>query len=289
MGKQNSIIPLSGKLRDQVGYYRKNKKGKKEWWWRRAPQNVQQTAPTKRAATDFGTASRCSRLVRHALRPWLQYYGYHFDHNRLNKAFINVVKADTDHNTGFKVLTHHNMQSLCGFNFNSNKTIHECLTGSPLITSGQNNTITIQLPGIHLRNTKTNKGITHITVKAIALPFHYKKNTVTPIVSETITIKRSNIDQTITLTLPASKEQEQTLIMLEIQCGYEINNRIEISADKQTAALDIIAVLPAVKPKKVRKTYKNKTPQLLSIIPPYCQPVKKHQRIQTTSLYPLKE
>jgi len=286
MSKQNSIIPLSGKLRDMVGYYRRNKKGKKEWWWRRAPQDVQQTAPTKRAATDFGTASKCSRLVRHALRPWLQYYGYHFDHNRLNKAFINVIKADTDHNTGFKVLTHHNMQSLCGFNFNSNKTIHECLTGSPLITSGQNNTTSILLPGIHLRNTKANNGITHITVKAIALPFDYKKNTITPLVSETITVKRSNIDQPITLTLPASKEQ--TLIMLEIQCGYEINNRIEISADKQTAAMDIIAVLPAVKPKKIRKIYRIKTPHLY-IIPTCNQPVRKHQRKQTTSLYPLKE
>ncbi|SDG90357.1 hypothetical protein [Chitinophaga filiformis] len=286
MSKQNSIIPLSGKLRDMVGYYRRNKKGKKEWWWRRAPQNVQQTAPTKRAATDFGTASRCSRLVRHALRPWLRYYGYHFDHNRLNKAFINIIKADTDHNTGFKVLTHHNMQSLRGFNFNSDKTIHEFLTSPPLITSGQDNTTTILLPGIHLSNTKTNKGITHVTVKAIALPFDHRQDAITPVASETITIKRKDIHQAITLTLPASKEQ--TIILLEIQCGYEINNTIEISANKQTAAMDVIAVLPAVKPKKIRRIFRNKTPQLY-IIPPCCQPVKNHQLSQTTSLYPLKE
>ena len=241
MGKQNSIIPLSGKLGDMVGYYRRNQKGKKEWWWRRAP---------------------------------------------LNKAFINIIKADTYHNTGFKVLTHHNMQSLCGFNFNSNKTIHDYLTDPPLITSGPDNTTTILLPGIHLSNTKPNKGITHIAVKAIALPFNYRQDTIAPVVSETITIKRSDIHQAITLTLPASKEE--TIILLEIQCGSEINNTIEISANKQTAAMDIIAVLPAVKVKKVRRIYRNKTPQLY-IISPCCQPVKKHQHRQTTSLYPLKE
>ncbi|PSL23294.1 hypothetical protein [Chitinophaga ginsengisoli] len=286
MSKQTGIILLSGKWKDRVGYYRRNKKGKKEWWWRRAPENVQRTAATKRAATDFGTASKCSRMVRHALRPWLQYYGYHFDHNRLNKAFINVIKADKDHNTGFKVPTHHHMQSLCGFNFNSSKIIHEYLTGAPIITSDQDNTTAILLPGIHLRNTTTNKGVTHVTVKAIALPFDYRQNTVTPLVSETITIKRSDIHQAITLTLPASKEQ--TLILLEIQCGYEINNSIEISADKQTAAIDIIAVLPAVKPEKIGKIYRNRTPQLY-IVPTCCQPVSNHQRRQITSLYPLKE
>ncbi|MCF6406359.1 hypothetical protein L3C95_25915 [Chitinophaga filiformis] len=283
MSRQTGFFPYSGKLKDRVGYYRKNKKGEKEWWTRQAAEHVRRTAATKRAATDFGTACRCSRLVRHALRPWLQYYGYHFDHNRLNKAFINLVKADTAHKTGFKLPTHQNMQSLRGFHFNTVKTTHDFLTGTPVITNENGNRTAVLLPGIHISNAKRYKGITHITVKAIALPFNFRQNTTAAVASETITIKRNNAPQPITLTLPASKEQ--TLIMLEIQCGYEINGSIVISPKKETAAIDIIAVLPARKTPKVKT---NKTPQL-RIIPLCCQTVKKHQSRRRVSVYPLKE
>ncbi|PWV46917.1 hypothetical protein [Chitinophaga sp. S165] len=286
MGKQTGILLYSGKLGDQVGYYRKNKKGKKEWWTRRAPQNVRQTAATQRAATDFGTASKCSRLVRHALRPWLQYYGYHFDHNRLNKAFIDVIQADDIHKTGFKVPTFHHLQSLTGFSFNDDKATHQYLTGHPAIAENDNNTISISLPGIHISNTQTHKGITHVCIKAIALPFAFTQHDIKPVVSETITIKRGDIPQAITLTLPANKEQ--SIIVLEIQCAREINGRIEISANTQTAAMDIIAVLPAAKAPKPERISRNKL-RRMDLIPPYCQPVKRSLRKQHHPLYPLKE
>ena len=188
MGKQTGILLYSGKLGDQVGYYRKNKKGKKEWWTRHAPQNVRQTAATQKTATDFGTASKCSRLVRHALRPWLQYYGYHFDHNRLNRAFINIIKADTNHTPGYRVPTHDNLQSLCGFHFNTDRSVYNYLTAHPAIARNNNNTISIAIPGIHISNNKTHKGITHVNVKAIALPFNLKQDSIAPFATETITI-----------------------------------------------------------------------------------------------------
>lgn len=286
MARQKGIILYSGKLIDQVGYYRKNKKGQKEWWTRRAPEHVRQTAATRSAAIDFGTASKCSRLVRHALRPWLQYYGYHFDHNRLNKAFIDVVNADKDHKTGFKVPSHHNMQSLCGFHFNSIKATHECLPGSPTVTTENNNTTTVLLPPVHIGNKQAYKGITHITVKAIALSVNFSHNNTILNTSETVVINRSDKPQAITLTLPSHKEQ--TLVMLEIQCGYEINGRIEISANAQTTAMDIIAVLPATAQKKTKIIYRNKTPQL-NFIPPYCVPATHTLHRQYTPLHPLRE
>jgi hypothetical protein len=286
MGKQKGIILYSGKLGDQVGYYRKNKKGQKEWWTRRAPQHVRQTAATRSAATDFGTASKCSRLVRHALRPWLQHYGYHFDHNRLNKAFIDAVHADKDHKTGFKVPTHHSLQSLCGFHFNSIKATNEYLTDNPTITRENNNTTTVLVPAIHVGNKQAYKSITHITVKAIALSVNFSRNNTILSTSETVTIKRSDKHQAITLTLPSHKEQ--TLIILEIQCAYEINGRIDISANAQTAAMDIIAVLPATEQKKTRRIYRNKTPHL-NFIPPYCLTVTDTPHKQRTPLHPLHE
>jgi hypothetical protein len=286
MGKQTGILLYSGKLGDQVGYYRKNKKGKKEWWTRHAPQNVRQTAATRSAASDFGTASKCSRLVRHALRPWLQYYSCHFDHNRLNKVFIDIVKADKARKTGFKIPTHHNLQSLCGFHFNTDRSIQQYLTVHPAVARDNSNTITVSIPGLHISNTKTHKGITHISVKAIALPLNFKQDSTTPVTTETVTIKRSDAHQAITLTLPATNEQ--TLILLEIQGACEINGRMEISANTQTAAMDIIAVLPATKQKKTKKIYRNKTPQL-NITPPCYQPVNRFRYIQRIPLPPLKE
>lgn len=286
MARQKGFFPYSGKLRDQVGYYRRNKKGQKEWWTRRAPDHVRQTSATRSAATDFGTASKCSRLVRHALRPWLQHYGYHFDHNRLNKAFIDVINADKDHKTGFKVPGHHNMQSLCGFHFNGIKATHEYLTGNPTVTRESDNTATILLPAIHISNKQAYKNITHITVKAIALSVNFSQNNAILNTSETVTIKRSDKHQAITLTLPS--HEEQTLIMLEIQCGYEINDHMEISANAHTAAMDIIAVLPAHEPQKTKRIYSNKTPKLHTI-PYYCPPVKKSRDKQHIPLHSLRE
>ena len=66
MAKQVSTFRISGRLGNQVYYYRKDKKNRKQYLVRRAPEIVKQTTATKRAATDFGIASKSSALIRKA-------------------------------------------------------------------------------------------------------------------------------------------------------------------------------------------------------------------------------
>jgi hypothetical protein len=149
MAKQSSILRFSGKLGNQIGY----RKGK-GYFMRQAPAVVNQTTATKRAAADFGTASKGSRIIRHALQESLQ-HGADPDPSlniRLNKILGEIVRADTAHPAGQRVLTADNMQHLQGFQFNENAGLDQFLTDAPMIEMADKDSISISILTIFSKN-----------------------------------------------------------------------------------------------------------------------------------------
>jgi hypothetical protein len=106
---------ISGKLGNKVYYYRKDSKNRKHYFVRPAPQEVTQTTATKKAATDFGTASKCSCLIRRALKEYITDKTAHY---RLNKVIGDILRADKEHPAGQRQLLAANMHLLNGFQFN---------------------------------------------------------------------------------------------------------------------------------------------------------------------------
>jgi hypothetical protein len=260
MARQTCILQYSGKLGNQIGY----RKGK-HCFIRQAPAVVRQTTATKKAAADFGTASKGSRVIRHALQESLQHCYDPSLNIRLNKALGEIVRADVQHAAGQRIITADNMQHLQGFQFNEHAGLGQFLTDAPMLEMADNHSVSISLPEILLRHTKALRGVTHLSIRAIALSVNFAAETTRQAISDTIFIKRDNAPLPASLTLDINREHS-ALIMLEIQSFYEVNGQLYPTQSKQLHALDVIAVLPPIaQQQEIKRVYRNKAPRLWGI------------------------
>jgi hypothetical protein len=278
MAKQSSIIRLSGRLGNQVYYYRKDKKNRKQYLIRRAPEAMKQTTATKRAAIDFGIASKSSCLIRNALHEYTQRCYDNTLHYRLNAIMGKILRAD-----GSRMLTAVNMQSLKNFQFNRAASVDQLLKVSPVIEKNDQGNLSISFPGTFSNSSKALKNITHLSIKAIGLSINFTKHTTRQVISEAVIIRRVGMHSPVTLQLNKNS-RNITLILLEVQSFYEVNGDLFRSQNKTAHALDLIAVIPPQEqPTEVKKKYRNKAPRLWTI-PPYPVPVKMIRSVVYNSL-----
>jgi hypothetical protein len=279
MARQTCILRYSGKLGNQIGY----RKGK-HCFIRQAPAVVRQTTATKKAAADFGTASKGSRIIRHALRESLQHCYDPSLNIRLNKVLGEIVRADTQHAAGQRIITADNMQHLQGFRFNEHTGLSQFLPDAPIIEMADNHSISISLPEILLRHTKALRGVTHLSIKAIALSVNFAAATTRQAISDTIFIKRDKEHLAAPLTLHLNREHS-TLILLEIQSFYELNGQLYPAQSKQLHALDVIAVLPPIAQlQEIKRVYRNKAPRLWGI--PLSSPTARRATVMLLRAFP---
>jgi len=279
MPRQHRIIRISGRKGNEIYYYRKNKKKRKRYFIRRAPETVTQTAATKRAATDFGTASKASRLVRHALHEYTRLCYDNRLHGRLAGKLVPIVRADLSYPSGQRVLTATNMQSLKDFRFNDAAGIHQLLNTTPVIEKSDSG-INISLPGTFIKRNHALRNTTHITVKAVALSVNFIKGSTRQLESNTAVIKCGEESDTVTLTMNINR-RDLTLIILEVQSFYGVNR----SHNKQGHALDVISVLPPVEaPKERKRKYRNKAPHFWLPYIPDAKPALPIKRVNCNSL-----
>ncbi|SFE09848.1 hypothetical protein SAMN05518672_104471 [Chitinophaga sp. CF118] len=265
MARQESLLKFTGKLGNVIGY-----RNKKVYLLRSASTVVRQTSATKRAARDFGTASKAGKLIRHALSEYLQHCYDSSLTNRLNKILGEVVRADDSHKAGLRVPVAVNMHFLRGFRFNSHAGIEHLLASNPVINNSNDEDISISFPETAINNNKA----THIIIKAIALSVNFTQQTTRQLTSETVVIKCGEKQVVPTLTLNPDRKY-LTLIMLEIQSCYEVNGQLHLCQNKKGSALDIIGVLPPMElPVAIKSKYLNKAPKL-RIIPSYVQPARR--------------
>jgi hypothetical protein len=190
MPEQHSIIPLSGRMGDQVFYHKKDKRGRKKYYVRRAPEVVHQSPATKKTATDFGTASKASRLIRQGLSAFTCQYKDETLHYRLNTLLGKILRLDTALPAGQKRLLPENMSLLTGFRFNSETRVPQM----DYIKMEENR---VTIPGRDK----------NMTARIIALSVNFQEGKTQVRVNETITA-----EQTITI----ERNSELTLLLLEI-------------------------------------------------------------------------
>jgi hypothetical protein len=278
MAKQVSTFRISGRLGNQVYYYRKDKKNRKQYLVRRAPETVKQTTATKRAAVDFGIASKSSSLIRNALHEHTQHCYDNTLHYRLNTIMGKILRADSS-----RLLTAANMQSLKNFQFNRVASIDRLLKVTPVIERNDQDDLSISFSGTFCNNNPALKNITHLSIKAIGLSVNFTKHITQQVLSEAVIIKRNEMYSPVTLQLNKNS-RNMTLILLEVQSFYEVNGHLLPSQNKTAYALDIIAFIPAQEqPEEVKKEYRNKAPRLWTI-PPYPAPVKMIRPVVYNSL-----
>ncbi|PSL27674.1 hypothetical protein [Chitinophaga ginsengisoli] len=265
MARQKGILPFTGPLGDRVGYRRNG-----EYFTRKRPLYVRQTAATKLAAKDFGTASKGAALLRRALYTELHRY---YDSDlipRLNKTLAGIMCSDRYYGVGERRLTVSNMQVFEGFRFNVVSGHEHLLSGTPVIREDER--------GVHVDLSESTvyapKGVTHFTIKAMVVSANFERSAAQVVASETITIKKGAQLTAATLSInaiqdPCAARKGIRIVLLEVQPCIQVNGELSASANKQGYALDVIAVLPPVEQvEKMRREYKNKAP-MLKIIPVY--------------------
>jgi hypothetical protein len=281
MGRQKGLFPFTGPLGNKIGYRRGN-----DYFYRERPQYVNRTIATKKAATDFGTASHCACLIRKSLGQYLHRHKNDELINRLNTAFIRVVNADTYSRSGQRKPDSLNIQALTGFQFNQTTGTSQLLTATPLIEKDDTGKITVSLAEKVINSRKVPAGITHFTITAIALSLNFSRHKAQLSTSHTAVIKRGACQEPLTLTID-QRSEELTMVLLEVRSAYMVNGQLYYSDSKTVNALDIISIIPAVKPPRhVRRNFRNKTPRCWGI-PAYTIPVKQPAHKSPVSLTPL--
>jgi hypothetical protein len=210
MAKQMSIIPFTGKLGPLIGYKRTG-----QYFLRSMPENVRQTAATRRASRRFGIASRKGAFIRHAFYPHLDIRcdGGHI--NRLNKL---LIAAGDDH------------AALTRFRFNQYAGIDRFFTVAPrLLPNG-----ILHIPAQTIVGTK---GIVALEVKAIATRIDFTarrvvgSETVTLMLDPDTTFKETNVS----LDVPG---EGSLVVVFQVRAIYKDGP----SGNRQHMAADIIAV-----------------------------------------------
>ncbi|HEY1166181.1 MAG TPA: hypothetical protein VGE90_13465 [Chitinophaga sp.] len=221
MALQVGIHKFTGRLDNVIGYRRNGK-----YFFRSMPDNVQQTAATKRAARRFGIASRKGKLIRTAFRPHL---GIRYDGtlvNRLNKLFI---KAGRDNFPDFQ-----------GFHFNRHTGLEKLFTIPPIFTVNG----TLHIPAQELEPQGAN---THLEIRLIAVRLDFRTHRVLSSESSSAII---DLDESIPfngLALSVPTEGEGVL-MVTLQCRAckATNGILYPSNDRRYIAADVIhLVVPA--------------------------------------------
>lgn len=220
MGKQKSFFSFIGKAGNVIGYERNGK-----FFLRAAPEHVEQTAATRRAAKSFGRHSRKAKLVRHAFYTDLDVRCDSTHINRLNKVLIN---AAGDH------------MAIKGFRFNQDAGIDRFFALSPEVSKNG----ALHIPAQEIAR---HKGITALEVKAIAVRIDFNTRRITG--TDTVDLIIDPRQPFAGATIPLYVAGEGTLMLTLQVKGLHQDGP---SGNRQYQAADVIAVIPPRKPKRVK-------------------------------------
>ena len=221
MALQTGVLKFTGRLDNVIGYRRNGK-----YFLRSMPDKVRQTASTKRAARRFGMASRKGKLIRKAVRPYLdmRYDGTLV--NRLNKLFI---QAGPDQ-----------FPNLQGFHFNRHTGIEKLFVIPPVFTVNG----TLHIPAQELLPQGNN---THIELRLIATRISFADNRVisTDVATAIIELNEDRPFKGMALNVPVEGEGALIVVVQYRSCKAS-NGVLFPSGDRRYMAADVINIaIPA--------------------------------------------
>lgn len=218
MAKQTGLFKFTGKLDNVIGYRRNG-----VHFVRSMPDKVRQTPATRRAAREFGVASRKGRLIRRAISPYL---GRHDSTsvNRLNKVLIQ--------------LRNNRLQGIEGFRFNRHTGLDKIFAQLPVYTAAG----VVKIPAQELPLLGR---ASHLEVNVIAARINFAERRIVDVESVTELIDLSR--EFTGMELAASVGGKGTLIVtVQVQACSQCNGKILPVRDRRYMAADIVSVVPPV-------------------------------------------
>jgi hypothetical protein len=255
MAKQKGILKFTGKLDNVIGYRRNG-----VYCVRTMPEKVRQTAATRRAAQRFGIASRKGKLIRRAVRPYLD---THYDGtiiNRLNRALIQASM--------------HHLQGIQGFQFNRVTGLEKIITLRPVLM--EDGHVHIPAQELPMLGKATHLEITLITAR---INFAEKR-----VVNVNTDIKVFNLKEPFNgADLHAPVPGKGTLIVVvQARTCSTCNGKLYPIGGRRYSAANIIAVVPPAMPLKLPAGKKGQRKR-----PVYLQPAQQRAIPNANMLLPV--
>ncbi len=217
MAKQTGLFKFTGKLDNVIGYRRNG-----VHFVRSMPETVKQTQATRRAAREFGMASRKGRLIRRAITPYLGRPDGTVV-NRLNKALVQLPKGL--------------LQGIEGFSFNRHTRLDKLLPLKPmLMPDGRVKIPAQELPRVHHR-------ATHLEISVIAARINFAERRIEDVQTVTEFTPLNEDFKGLELELPAITGKGTLILTVQLQACCSTNGCIQPLHDRRYMAADIIAVI----------------------------------------------
>jgi hypothetical protein len=233
MAKQNGLFKFTGKLDNVIGYRRNG-----VYCVRSMPEKVTQSSATRRAAQRFGVASRKGKLIRRAVRPYLD---RHYDGTFVNRLNVALIHAGTN-----------NLSGIQGFRFNRVTGLEKIITLSPQLT--EEGHVHIPAQELPLLGKATHLEITLITAR---VNFAEKR-----IVDVNTDLKVFNLDEPFCgadLHAPVTGKGTLIVIIQARTCGG-CNGKLYPIGGRRYSAANIVAVVPPAPQLPARKHKKHQRP-----------------------------
>lgn len=215
MAIQTGIFPFSGKLGQVIGYRRNG-----IYYLRSMPEAVRQTTATRKAARDFGMASRKGKLIRRAITPLLNIHRDGSLVNRLNKVLISN-------------------KSITGFRLNKHTGVDQFFSQPPFIASDG----TLKIPPQVL---PAQNAATQLEIKVIATRISFLERKIINSAAMALTMEIGTLQEGISL--PVNIPGKGTLIVvLQVRTGTPDMT----TGNRRFMAADIIHVAAPAKTKRI--------------------------------------
>ncbi|MCK7555182.1 hypothetical protein MKQ70_09255 [Chitinophaga sedimenti] len=231
-----SIIKFTGALDNLIGYQVNGKTRV-----RSRPQQVRQTLNTKRAAKDFGSASRTAAVLRHGIIKDITVREDNEFVNRLNKAMVGVIKTDLARPAGRRRVTTGSLRAPEGFRVNKYMDIN-CGYAVQRVHDGSLQ-VTITQPLAQFRDK-----VQHMQFRAIAVYPDFERGKTLQTTSEIVVLSKVQASdiRAFCLTIPAPHPGEAIVLLEAIACTMEKGQPVHMGYRNYNAA-NIIAIVPAAK------------------------------------------
>lgn len=237
MPKQQGPHYFTGEYNGMIGYFMNG-----NYYFRSMPEKVTQTAQTKLASKDFGSASSCGKLIRQALDKVMDLKQDRALTNRLNTIMAKILREDNTHKTGHKAIQPEHMHLLKGFSFNTETKVDNVLRGLNIIITDDEH-ISVNIPSAPV--IKRTRNTTHIEIKAIALSPDFEKGTCKQTASDAlmVSVREPFPPSALTMLRPGN---QATIIILQVRPFAKEHGKFYELSDKKYFAAEIMSILPMI-------------------------------------------
>ncbi|MBS1628549.1 MAG: hypothetical protein JST27_00680 [Bacteroidetes bacterium] len=215
MPKQTGDFPLIGSFGDFVFY--KTKHG--NLVRRKGNLNKERVSTeavfegSRKASSEFGRAASASGLLRNEFKKHCPYAGDGETHARLSKLLGDIIRADTKHAKGERLILAENIGPLKTFEWVREYPLSRSLWVQCGGSLGADGVLTITMPNLQpKRDLGWPLQATHAEIKVVGIAADFPNKKVSSAVATTGLLMKSNV--TISKTLECPLPQEEGLILM---------------------------------------------------------------------------